>query len=429
MKRLYIRIYLAVLGSIILSILLAALVGRIVSDGETFFDRKEFFVEAAHAMLPPASAPLAEQKKALEKWRALSGINLVLVDKQGAIIAGAGKVAVGPSDGGKFRRWRDSFDRRSVELKDGRVLIGEREDHLKRPFAGPGMFLVLLILVGLAVAVAAYPVVRRITRNLEKLETGVAAFGAGDLSARVSVQGRDEVARLATTFNQSAERVEQLVTSNKTLLANASHELRSPLARLRMGVEAISDSAPAALREELNQNVRELDQLVEEILVASRIEAGGDAGGTGNDTFEKIDLAGLAAEECARTDAELEIKPGANSEVFGNARLLRRMIRNLLENAKRYGEGSPVSATIGAGEVNRIVLEVCDRGPGIPEAEREKIFEPFFRRAGGSEAHGGVGLGLALVRQIATHHGGNVICTGREGGGACFRAELPAHPA
>jgi signal transduction histidine kinase len=110
--------------------------------------------------------------------------------------------------------------------------------------------------------------------------------------------------------------------------------------------------------------------------------------------------------------------------VRGEERLLRRAVRNLLENARRYG-GDGVEARLDAAD-GAVRLIVCDRGPGVPEAYRERIFEPFFRLPGHAEREGGVGLGLALVRQIAERHGGEVRCAPREGGGSCFTLTLPA---
>lgn len=422
MKRLYLRIYLAVIASIILSVLLAGIAWRVFGDRESFFDRQEFFAEAASAMLPPATAPPAEQRKALEKWSELAGVSLVLLDRDRRRIAGAGHVDIGPAQDGRFHPPHDTWRRRSVVLRDGRMLIGHNGRDPRGPPRGPVGLLFILGLIAVAVAIAAWPVVRRITRNLETLETGVAAFGSGDLTRRVHVKGRDEVARLAATFNVTAERIEQLVTANKTMLANASHELRSPLARLRMAVEALGERAPEALRSEINQNVRELDQLVEEVLTASRMDVNGiDASG-----FQQVDLVALAAEECARAGADLDVR-GDMPAVRGDERLLRRVLRNLLENAARYGGGTQADVTLCKISGSRVELRVCDRGPGVPDADRERIFEPFFRRGGASEATGGVGLGLALVRQIVEAHGGAVTCEGRDGGGACFVVEVEAH--
>jgi signal transduction histidine kinase len=257
------------------------------------------------------------------------------------------------------------------------------------------------------------------------LQKGVEQWGTGNLSARVAEQGNDEVAFLAQRFNHAAEQVEQLVTSHKSLLANASHELRSPLTRIRMGLELIGDSPSPAMKAEISRNVGELDQLIDEILLASRLDAKeADLG-----TVESVDLTGLASEECARVDAQLELGLDPHSIVVpGMAKLLRRLLRNLLENARRYGTSDIEVQLSNVTEKNRdwVRLCVCDRGPGVPPDLRERIFEPFYRLPGASECEGGVGLGLSLVRSIVHRHGGHVHCEDRVGGGAQFVVMLPA---
>ncbi len=296
-------------------------------------------------------------------------------------------------------------------------------------------------LLGLAVALGAYPVVRRLTKRLEILQKGVERWGDGDLSTRLPVQGEDEVAFLASRFNAAAERVQTLLQSHKALLANASHELRSPLARIRMGLELMGQGgAPNTQRQEIARSIDELDQLIDEILLASRLDLRDANDGTALGPAEEVDLIGLAAEECARTGAELDIAPGASPLlVQGNPRLLRRLLRNLLENARRYGKprdaagaGAAVVAEVqlrlarrAAGPVPVAVVTVEDGGPGVPADLRARIFEPFFRLPGASEREGGVGLGLSLVKTIAERHGGSVRCEAREGGGARFLVELP----
>lgn len=315
-----------------------------------------------------------------------------------------------------------------VAMKDGSTLLVHLPPRPRPPDAPPPPrpwgkgntpFLWLLGLVAVAVAVGTYPIVRQLTRRLEQLRAGVERWGEGDLSARVDEAGSDEVAFLARRFNRAAERLEALVRSHKSLLANASHELRSPLARIRMGLELMDDGGSPRQRAEMLRNIGELDQLIDEILLASRL----DARETDVGTVEPVDLTGLAAEECARAGAELEAGGDAALVVPGVAKLLRRAVRNLLENARRYGDG-PVEVAL-AREGREVVLRVCDRGPGVPEPLRERIFEPFYRLPGASEREGGVGLGLALVRSIAGRHQGSVHCEAREGGGACFVLRLP----
>jgi two-component system OmpR family sensor kinase len=304
----------------------------------------------------------------------------------------------------------------------------------------PYGFFWMLALIGLAVALGLYPVVRRLTNRLEGLQRGVQRWGDGDLSVRVPVQGHDEVADLSQRFNAAAERIEGLMASQKSLLANASHELRSPLARIRMGLELMDVSATETAqrrrtRAEILRNMTELDQLIDEILLASRL----DAKETDLGIVEGVDLVGLCAEECARVGALLDVSQGhSHIEMRGVAKLLRRMVRNLLENARRYGLTSPhalgeersddsddLVLTLSLQE-GLVYLQVCDRGPGVPVAWQERIFEPFFRLPGASEQLGGVGLGLSLVKSIAERHGGTVTCADRPGGGACFKLVLPA---
>ena len=230
--------------------------------------------------------------------------------------------------------------------------------------SGPGAGLVFIVLILIAIAVGAYPAVRRLTARLERLQRGVQALGAGNLAARVKVEGRDEVARLAEAFNDSAQRIERLVDANRQLLANASHELRTPLARIRMAIELLKKGVDPERKRALERDIAELDALIDEILLASRLDAVDRL-----DATEPVDLTALAAEEAARYDIEVA---GSAGVVRGDARLLRRMVRNLLENAKRHG-APPVTVT-----VNRIgdsvELAVCDGGPGVPEAHRDRIF-------------------------------------------------------
>ena len=289
----------------------------------------------------------------------------------------------------------------------------------------PALVMSLLVLF-VAVAIGAWPVAIRLTRRLQALRDGVETFGSGQLQHRVAVEGKDEVAELANSFNEAAQRIESLIMSNRSLLANASHELRSPLARLKMAVSMMGDMPPdraAQLRQEVNQDIRELDELVEELLLASRLET--------RPELERapVDLLGVLAEEGQRVRADVDLSAGAQLPPYaGDERLLRRAVRNLLENARRYG-GSEVELTLVPSSDGQISITVADRGPGVPEDQRERIFEPFYRLPGHAEHAGGVGLGLSLVRQIARQHGGRVRCEARPGGGSLFIITLPKSPA
>jgi signal transduction histidine kinase len=405
--------------------------------------------------LPPASAPAPVQAQALRDWSQRLRVPMALEDAQGHRIAASDSF---------IRRENDKVSSRvmtyQIRLDDGRSLFVMRPAMLKPPVVdnesgpdgGPGdhdhrlqafeghgppplllpglprgvqpglSLLALVVVLFIAIAMGAYPFVRRLTRRLEALKRGVEDFGEGALDRRVPVEGRDEVASLATSFNLAAERIEMLVRSHKSLLANASHELRSPLARLKMATSLLSDAAPGEaerehLRAEINTDIAELDGLVDEVLLASRLEAAPQP-----EHLEAVDLLALAVEEGARVDAGVE---GAALAVHGEERLLRRALRNLLENARRYGGGEIRVELVDAG-VSGVEIRVADNGPGVPEAYRERIFEPFFRLPGHAERAGGVGLGLALVRQIVERHHGRIRCVTPPGGGGCFVISLPA---
>ncbi len=265
------------------------------------------------------------------------------------------------------------------------------------------------------VAAVAVPLTWRLTQRVQRLHHAVQALGNLDLGTRVEMQGCDEVAALAAAFNQAAEHIEILVQSHKSLLAYTSHELRTPLTRLRLGLEAIernpgtSEAALAGARRDLG----ELDHLIGAILLFSRL----DAGGRRTIDCEDVDLLALAAEEAARDGIDVQ---GDWVRLRGDERLLRHVIRNLLDNARKHAPRLPPTITVRAID-GGASIHVCDRGPGVPSADAERIFEPFVRLGPRGE---GSGLGLALVRRIAQLHGGQARCAPHRGGGACFIVDI-----
>lgn len=280
----------------------------------------------------------------------------------------------------------------------------------------------VLLVVAAIVGCVAYPVVASITRRLEALRLSVEAWGAGELSRRAAIEGRDEIAAVAASFNAAAERTQTLLAAHKSLLAHASHELRSPLTRLGIAAEMpVGGSQPnlAAVRRE----IAELDGLVEEILLASRLDHGADIG-----EQERVDCLALAAEEAARAAIAVSaVSDGSAAfEVMGSPRLLRRLVRNLIDNAVKHG-GPPIEIELGrgiGGAGPSITIAVHDHGPGIPASLRERVFEPFFRPGDRTEETGSWGLGLSLVRQIARRHAGDVACFATQGV-TTFAVELP----
>ena len=194
-------------------------------------------------------------------------------------------------------------------------------------------FLGMLMAVAAAVGLAAYPIVSRLTSRLETLRASLDAWGAGQLDSRARVEGTDEIAAVAASFNAAADRVEGLLAAHKTLLAHASHELRSPLTRLRIAVEMFATTPDPGLRPAIIADIAELTGLVDEILLASQLDQA-----AAMPPSERVDCLGLAAEEAARAGAIMREPIGAGFEITGSARLLRRLIRNLIDNASKHGE-------------------------------------------------------------------------------------------
>jgi signal transduction histidine kinase len=189
------------------------------------------------------------------------------------------------------------------------------------------------------------------------------------------------------------------------------------LARIRLGIERLADGPNAAVQAELERSIAELDVLVGEMLLTSRLDALRTL-----EHCEEVDLLALAAEEAAHYQRGAT---GHAVSVPGDPGLLRRMIRNLLDNAERHGGGA-TRIHVDASPAG-VELIVEDHGEGVVEAERDRIFEPFYRSTAGGTTERGFGLGLAIVRQIARAHGGDVTYAPLDAGGSRFTVSLARH--
>jgi len=416
MRRLYLSIYLGFLGILLAITVAAALLGSLVRGAEAPYapfvtGLAELVAETLSA--DPSKHPIDEQLRARSHEL---HVELALWDANRTPIAAVGGNWSPPpleTRGPIARSPRRGPPVMHVRLADGRWL-SFRLPHRRGAHAA---FLVSLIGVAALVALGAYPVARRIARRLEQVRTGMEAFGAGDLESRVVVRGKDEVAAVARSFNQAADRVVSLIQAERRMVASASHELRSPLARLRLALELVGARPDERWLEEASRDVDELDELVGDLLLASRLDAA-----ESDHADPLVDLAAIVAEECGRVGVAVDFSPVT---LRGDAKALRRLVRNLLDNAVRHG-GQEISVALERSEPSGAVLRIADRGPGVPDALRERIFEPFYRPAGHAEGErGGVGLGLALARQVARYHGGDIRCAPRPGGGSLFVVSLP----
>jgi signal transduction histidine kinase len=296
----------------------------------------------------------------------------------------------------------------------------------------------LLLLV--ALAGGAWALARSLTSRLAKLERSTRALAGGELSHRAEISSRagtpspeprDEIDRLALAFNEMADRLEALLTGQRTLLANVSHELRTPIARTKVLVEILGERlesmrnaeqqgeprSPEDLArlerglEEMQQDIAEVEALIGDLLTSGRLELGHDRALV----LEPIELGSLCDEAAGRFAARVECEPGLTLQ--GDRLLLDRMLKNLLANARRACPDGDVVIR-GHRDADALVLEVEDEGPGIANSERSIIFEPFARLdAARNRDQGGVGLGLYLCRQIAQAHRGTIRAFGRADGG------------
>ena len=414
-RRLFLQIYLTMLGIVVLFVALVILGWWLSRDDSSGSEFRQGIGALVAEALPPPGAPPAEIEAVLARLGQHIEGRISVFGPEGDLLASLGEPLTLPEERTSGRRGGRGHGF-GMPLPDGRFVLF-RPDR-DRSGTKTITFLAALALLALVVAIGAWPLSRRLARRLERLQGRVEALGAGDLAARVEIEGKDEIAALARSFNRAAERIQALVEAQRDTLAAASHELRSPLARIRMAVELLAENGDPALRARVERDVEELDELIEEILLASRLNTLERPSHR-----ERVDLQALAAEEAARAGAAFEGEP---TIVEGEGRLLVRLIRNLLDNAARHAPGSPALVELETG-ADHVVLRVSDRGPGVPEAEREKIFEPFHRREvrRESDEDRGVGLGLSLVRQIARRHGGDATCLPRDGGGACFEVRLP----
>jgi two-component system OmpR family sensor kinase len=270
-------------------------------------------------------------------------------------------------------------------------------------------------------------------RDLRRLQAAAHAFGAGRLSTRVKLSGRSNIYELSQQFNDMAERIEASIKQQREMMHGISHELKTPLARLEFGLALLAESDESGRmrerRDELRRDVRELDELVTELLTIGRLEQGASELAPMDVVVDALidSVAGNVANDLNDRGITLDVSTtGAPATHVCDPKLVARALLNLIRNSARYAARTVLlSATHDAS--GALVLSVDDDGPGIPAAERARVFEPFQRLDSSRDRQtGGFGLGLAIVRRVALVHGGNVRLEDSPLGGARFVISLPA---
>ncbi|TVP81381.1 MAG: HAMP domain-containing protein [Thioalkalivibrio sp.] len=278
-----------------------------------------------------------------------------------------------------------------------------------------GIITVLLVLVT-SVFMAG-----RTTRRIRLLSAAVADVTHGQLPEPLPEKGAHEVRTLARNFNHMAQEVRDLLANRTTLLAGISHDLRTPLTRMRLSLEMLREVQDPKLIDGLCKDLEVMDRIIGQTLALSR-----DLEMREEKTVDLVALVEQVAADAGRTDADIRLSRVARICLRQiNPLALQRVLSNLVENAVRYGEGKPVDVLLECAPT--VVIHVMDRGPGIPAEQLEAVFRPFHRLDSSRSAQtGGSGLGLAITRQLANANGWSVTLHAREGGGTEARVLLPA---
>lgn len=266
----------------------------------------------------------------------------------------------------------------------------------------------LIVVVGaLIVAGASALVVRRLARPLSNAAQAVERFRGAEQFEPLPEAGPTELVTLAANFNAMARNVSELLSNRTTLLAGVSHDLRTPLTRMRFALELLPSSVPRSVVARFERNLTAMSDLIADALRFAR--------GAG-EAPESVDFRACVAAAVRRAGEDVPVSwcgvPPPRVDLARRA--FERVVANLVDNAQRHGGGARVRVACGA----ELAIHVLDDGPGIPEAERDKVFRPFYRLdASRTPATGGSGLGLAIVHQLCQAHGWRVSLAPGEGGG------------
>ncbi|HEY5347320.1 MAG TPA: ATP-binding protein, partial [Rhizomicrobium sp.] len=286
---------------------------------------------------------------------------------------------------------------------------------IRPPRPWPLEILYAAIAAILVVSAAAAVIARRVARPLSKLTAAASIVARGGSAPHLGEEGPDDMRNASIAFNRMTETVSRTLESQRQLLSAVGHDLRTPITAMRINLEFVED---AEMRERLFRNLDELQVLTEAVLSAAR--------GADGEAKRNVDLSALVESLCADLDEigePVTCAPLPPAPLSCRPNEIRRAVRNLVENAVAYGHKADVALNE---TPSGYEIVVDDTGPGIPESERARVFEPFVRlETSRNEATGGTGLGLTLVKAITEGHGGAVILENRHGGGLRARMQLP----
>jgi signal transduction histidine kinase len=383
------------------------------------FSRSDAF-ELHQAISAYETGGRSELREYLEDLHRFEGSERYVTDGAGRdLVSGEDRSALLLGSEGRTRSFaRIGMDKHAVRVAspDGRY----RYIVLYQPPREFSKFAPYYLLLTAVVVLLFYAVSMQLALPLRRLAEVVRRFGSGDLAARVGVHRKDEIGEVERSFDNMADRIQTLLTAERQLLQDVSHELRSPLARLRLAAEVVAkpgDREAAALR--LRRETERLSDLVNSLLQVTTAE--GDPGEFSADDVNVSDILRDVVQDC-QLEAEgrgcaIHVEAPDDAFAVGDSELLQRAIENVVRNAIRYSPaGSPVETNIVV-EGKGLVLSVRDFGPGVPDEQLPKIFNPFFRVDGSRDASsGGIGLGLAIAQRAIRLHQGEIHATNAKPG-------------
>jgi two-component system osmolarity sensor histidine kinase EnvZ len=299
---------------------------------------------------------------------------------------------------------------RTIRVSFPRERIGARP---------PTAALLVIATGGVVILLTTLLLVRRLTRPLARLCEATSRIGRGESLEPLPEKGPRELATLTRSFNRMAAQIAELLDSRTTLFGGISHDLRTPITRMQLALEMLPPETDSKLVRRLQRDLAQMNQLIADSMALSR--------GLGTREPEEVDLRDFVdgiVTGYRHSGAAVVWQPGDCCLCSLDTLALRRVAVNLIDNALRYGRGEPVAVRCRC-EGSSAFIEVLDRGPGIPPAEREAVFRPFHRlEVSRSRATGGTGLGLAIARQLCDAHGWSIDLLARDGGGTVARIEL-----
>ena len=428
---LYRRIYLH--GVVLLALVALALgvAGALLGRGVVWRGHPERLASHVASLLPASNDAAAVAPDVRRLGREL-GVELAVYREDGSLLGAAGPRTLPALPPEELRRLGAAGVLHSHFVVSVEAGMGRYLRLALRPPEGafPGRALGALLLVVLVLAVGSLPLARGIARPLESLGQTARRLGEGDLTVRSGIRRGDEIGALARAFDEMADRLQRLLEGQRELLASASHELRTPMARMRVSLglaaEAEGERARAYL-DEIDSDLGELERLVQDVLTAARLEATGATPVT-RARLDPGELLREAVHRLSRLDParrlELSLE-GPLPALTGDPNLLGRVLDNVLDNARMYSDASEPIALVARRAQDQIEIEVRDRGIGIDPADHKHLFTPFFRTDRSRARHtGGVGLGLALSKKIVESHGGRLWLESRPGEGTTVQVWL-----